>query len=46
MTETILPETDDDSVRILTVHASKGLEFPVAVVSGTTSRLNRHMQRT
>ena len=26
--EAILPETDDDAVRIMTVHASKGLEFP------------------
>ena len=41
VTETILPETDDDSVRILTVHGAKGLEFPVAVVAGMTSRLSR-----
>lgn len=32
--EAILPETDDDAVRILTVHASKGLEFPVVVCAG------------
>ena len=32
--EAILPETDDDAVRIMTVHASKGLEFPVVVLSG------------
>lgn len=36
--ETILPETDDDSVRIMTVHAAKGLEFPVTILSGTTTR--------
>ena len=44
VTEAILPETDDECVRILTVHGSKGLEFPVAVVSGMTSRLNRAQQ--
>jgi len=35
--ETILPETDDDSVRIMTIHASKGLEFPIVVLSGMTT---------
>jgi ATP-dependent helicase/nuclease subunit A len=40
--ETILPETDDDSVRIMTIHGAKGLEFPVAILSGmtTASRTN------
>ena len=35
--ETVLPEADDDSVRILTIHGSKGLEFPVAILSGMTT---------
>jgi ATP-dependent exoDNAse (exonuclease V) beta subunit len=36
--ETVLPETDEESVRIMTVHAAKGLEFPVVALSGMTSR--------
>jgi ATP-dependent exoDNAse (exonuclease V) beta subunit len=36
--ETVLPETDDDAVRILTVHGAKGLEFPVTILSGMTTR--------
>ncbi|MGH9181082.1 MAG: UvrD-helicase domain-containing protein, partial [Acidimicrobiales bacterium] len=37
--ETVLPETDDRAVRILTVHGAKGLEFPITVLSGMTSQL-------
>ena len=36
--ESILPETDDDAVRIMTIHAAKGLEFPVTIVSGMSTR--------
>ena len=40
--ETVLPETDDDAVRIMTVHGAKGLEFPIVVASGmTTAAQNR-----
>ena len=41
--ETVLPETDDDAVRILTIHGAKGLEFPITIVSGmTTKAQSRH----
>ena len=36
--EAVLPETDDDAVRIMTVHAAKGLEFPVTIVSGLSTQ--------
>jgi ATP-dependent exoDNAse (exonuclease V) beta subunit len=36
--EAVLPETDTDALRILTVHAAKGLEFPVVILSGMSSR--------
>jgi ATP-dependent exoDNAse (exonuclease V) beta subunit len=40
VTEAILPESDDDAVRICTVHSAKGLEFPVTVVLGLHGRRN------
>ncbi len=36
--EPLLPETDDVAVSIKTVHGAKGLEFPITVVSGLTTR--------
>jgi ATP-dependent helicase/nuclease subunit A len=38
--ETPAPEPDDDAVRILTIHGSKGLEFPIVVLAGLSSRPN------
>ncbi len=32
ISEIPVPETDDDAVRIMTMHSSKGLEFPIVVL--------------
>ncbi|HWE70846.1 MAG TPA: UvrD-helicase domain-containing protein [Acidimicrobiales bacterium] len=32
--EVVLPETDDDTVRVMTIHGAKGLEFPVVFLAG------------
>jgi ATP-dependent helicase/nuclease subunit A len=32
--ETVTPERDDDAVAILTIHGSKGLEFPIVALTG------------
>ncbi len=36
--EAVLPETDTDMLRIMTIHAAKGLEFPVVILSGMSSQ--------
>ncbi len=36
--EPILPESDHDAVRIMTIHAAKGLEFAITVLSGMSTR--------
>ncbi len=42
VTEAVLPETDHDAVRVMTIHAAKGLEFPVVIVAGLTARPRRN----
>ncbi|MDO8689570.1 MAG: UvrD-helicase domain-containing protein [Dehalococcoidia bacterium] len=37
LVEAPVPETDEDAVRIMTVHASKGLEFPIVIMAGLGS---------
>jgi ATP-dependent exoDNAse (exonuclease V) beta subunit len=39
--EAALPETDTDTLKIMTIHSAKGLEFPMVIVSGLTTRLVR-----
>ena len=36
--DVILSETDDDAVRVTTIHAAKGREFPIVILSGTYAR--------
>ena len=36
--ETVLPETDDDAVRVMTIHGAKGLQFPIVVCSGMSTK--------
>ena len=39
--EPMLPEPDDEAVQIMTIHGSKGLEFPITIISGLTTQLGR-----
>ncbi len=39
--DTILPETDRDAIRVMTIHAAKGLEFPITIVAGLSTRPRR-----
>ena len=38
--EVIVPDSDDDAVRIMTIHAAKGLEFPIVVLLGLAQNPN------
>jgi ATP-dependent exoDNAse (exonuclease V) beta subunit len=38
VSESVLPESDTDAVRIMTIHSAKGLEFPVCIVAGLATR--------
>lgn len=34
VSESVLPESDTDAVRIMTIHSAKGLEFPICIIGG------------
>ncbi len=36
--ESVVPESDDDAVRIMTIHAAKGLEFPIVILAGLNTK--------
>ncbi|MEO1057539.1 MAG: UvrD-helicase domain-containing protein, partial [Actinomycetota bacterium] len=36
--DVVLPETDHDAVRVMTIHAAKGLQFPITIVAGLTTQ--------
>ena len=36
-----VPESDEEAVRVMTIHGSKGLEFPVVVLTGINSTPSR-----
>ena len=41
-----LVETDDDVVRVMTVHGAKGLEFPVVILAKLSSGANQNAARS
>ena len=43
--ETVVPEPDDDAVRIMTIHAAKGLEFPIVILAGLNLDAKLQAQR-
>ena len=43
VTEAPVPESDEDAVRVMTIHASKGLEFPIVILAGLNTARRRYV---
>ena len=43
--EAVSKETTDNSVKIMSIHASKGLQFPICIVAGTASAFSNMESR-
>ena len=42
--ESAVPDSDEDAVRFMTVHGSKGLEFPIVILTGLSVATSRGPQ--
>ena len=43
--ESVVPDADDDAVRIVTIHGAKGLEYPIVVLAGLGSEYRAAIDR-
>ncbi len=42
--ERVVPEPDDNAVRLMTIHAAKGLQFPIVIVVGLGAPRRKHTE--